>query len=268
MKSTNYQRGLKTVAALFVVCTISISAQAGVITTGCVDSGSCTLAELFGGGSIEINDVLFDSWSENDAFGDVPDTTSVIVSGVDEVIDGGDASLSTVGLIFDYSPAAEFEFIEYDFDFEASMAGGSSQSIIGASLDLLLFEVVSAEFAFLEINSDLSPGGLLSVSDTTGISDSIGFGSASSVFVDADIQSEIDDPDAGDFASLSRFGYTFDLLDSSAPSVPEPETLVLLALGLMCLTIRRKRNLRLKFKCGKARHKAEFDDTITQVPFN
>lgn len=40
-----------------------LEAQAAVMTTGCANSDRCTLQELFDGGTVTIDDTLFDNWS-------------------------------------------------------------------------------------------------------------------------------------------------------------------------------------------------------------
>lgn len=41
------------------------TSSASIITTGCAQSGSCTMTELFSGGSIQIDDLLFTDWALN-----------------------------------------------------------------------------------------------------------------------------------------------------------------------------------------------------------
>lgn len=64
------------------------TAQAAVVTSGCVDSASCTLGELFSGGTMTVNDKKFSDFSLGFTapFSVVPDFSKVIVSGLD---DGG-----------------------------------------------------------------------------------------------------------------------------------------------------------------------------------
>lgn len=65
-------------------------ANAAVVTTGCVSATACTMDELFGGGSIQVGRLLFDSWSLINADrnpGFPPDPAQMTVGGLE---DGGD----------------------------------------------------------------------------------------------------------------------------------------------------------------------------------
>lgn len=57
-----------------------------VITSGCVSANSCTMQELFAGGSIQVEDHLFHNWVLSAEFGTsgTSDLSQVIVSGLDD----------------------------------------------------------------------------------------------------------------------------------------------------------------------------------------
>ena len=83
--------GLGRMLALAAVVLLALSAgeaRAIVLTSGCANATSCTLAELFAGGSIWVNSKGFDDWELEfvDPDGVTPDFTVVVVSGLD---DGG-----------------------------------------------------------------------------------------------------------------------------------------------------------------------------------
>lgn len=83
--------GLGRALALAAAALLALSAgeaRAIVLTSGCANATSCTLAELFGGGSIWVNTKIFDDWELEfiDSDGVSPDFTVVVVSGLD---DGG-----------------------------------------------------------------------------------------------------------------------------------------------------------------------------------
>ena len=240
MVFTFYKRTTQAVTGLFLLLSISLPAHAVIITTGCGGAASCTLTELYAGGTIAINDVLFDSWLFNFEDGDAPvDAGTITVSGVDEVPDGMDPSKADVGLSFDIAPAIAFEFLEYDFDFDAVMVA-STRVLTGASLELTGFSVSGD--AFVEVNSGLTPGGLLSVDDGSALA-AVTFAGAPSVDVDADFQME--EFDMVSSASLSGFDYTFTVMETMTPPVPMPEpgTLALFGFGLAALGVvaRRRR---------------------------
>lgn len=65
---------------------LSMSIHATVVTFGCASATSCTMQELFAGGSIQVDDKLFEDWilgSESGSSGSA-DFSQVIVSGLDD----------------------------------------------------------------------------------------------------------------------------------------------------------------------------------------
>jgi hypothetical protein len=236
--STFHPKQLPGVAGLVLLLSAALPAQAVVVTTGCVGGSSCTLAELYAGGTIAINDVLFDSWVLNfDDPGSVDETT-ITVTGIDEVPDGGDPSKATVGLDFDIAPPLAFEFLEYDFDFDASMVA-TTRVLTGASLELTGFSVAVPADAFVEVNSALS-GVLLSVDNSGPLLDAETFPDTASLTVDADIQME--EFDVGGLPSLSGFDYRFTVMRTTLPQpAPEPSTLLLLGIAVLGVAARRRR---------------------------
>ena len=80
--------GLGRTLALAAGALLALSAgeaRAIVLTSGCAAATSCTLAELFAGGSILVNSKIFDDWELEfvDSDGVTPDFTLVVVSGLD-----------------------------------------------------------------------------------------------------------------------------------------------------------------------------------------
>jgi len=102
---------------LFLIVSLPIlGAQASVITTSCFSTTSCTMAELFAGGSITINDKVFDDFALDVTapFSIIPDFNNVIVTGLDDgglspgpglSVDGGGEFVATGGneVAFEYS---------------------------------------------------------------------------------------------------------------------------------------------------------------------
>jgi hypothetical protein len=82
--------GLGRALALAAVALLALSAgeaRAIVLTSSCAAPTSCTLAELFAGGSIWVNTKIFDDWELEsiDPDGVSPDFTLVVVSGLDDL---------------------------------------------------------------------------------------------------------------------------------------------------------------------------------------
>ena len=188
------------------------SAQAAVVTSGCASATSCTLAELYAGGSITANGVEFGSWA----------LTVTVLEGM------GSASLA---FAFDPMLAAEDgEFIEYDFDFVASIIGGSMANIVGAALEIADGAIgADGGFDFFEVNAGLpSIAEVLSL-DESGIDSTTSMFSVLSLLADFDFQAEADD---GGFAFLSGFVYSIALSeDVSDVPIPGAFLLMLTALG-------------------------------------
>ncbi|MCB2101277.1 MAG: PEP-CTERM sorting domain-containing protein, partial [Rhodobacterales bacterium] len=79
--------GLSAAVATALALMAPTGAQAVISTTGCANANSCTLAELFAGGTITVDNVLFDNWADDlqDATGTgtVPDPSAINVIGLD-----------------------------------------------------------------------------------------------------------------------------------------------------------------------------------------
>lgn len=119
----------------FAVLAAALPARAAVVTTGCAEATSCTLAELLAGGDIAVDDVTFESFNFNDGddFGTVPvDPTLAVVSG------GSNATQVWIDFLFDPSLSVEGldEFVAYVLDFIANVDPLSMRTIVGAELEL------------------------------------------------------------------------------------------------------------------------------------
>ena len=211
---------IRTTSYLVMLFSTALPAHATVVTNGCGGGSSCTLTQLFAGGSITINDVVFNSWMFDFNDGGPVDPATVVVSGIDEVATG--PSSATIGLGFTANPAISSAFTEYDFDFTVTV--GSIRTLTGASLDLNEFTTPSD--SFVEINGNLA-GALPDLQvDHNGTMDAVTFGDLSSLMVDADIQME-----EGGFGnpSLTQFDFGYTLAGTPVP-VPAAFPLFLSAL--------------------------------------
>ena len=207
--------------------TIAIPVHAVVVTTGCVGGMSCTLSELYGGGTITIgNDVLFNNWSEN-AGGNsgAVNPDNIVVSGVDN---GGMVALS-----FMINPALSVvgldDELELTFNFDTSITAPSTRTITQATLDLITQNVVND--AFVELNETLTPGGSLQVFDEIGnadtLSDSTLLADLTMIAIEGNVQ--MGSFDNGASATLGQFDYGFTIAGTPVP-VPAALPLFLSAL--------------------------------------
>lgn len=86
MKLNRTMKATMTLVSMSVATGLNHQVYAAVVTTGCVDLSSCSMAELFAGGTITVNDKKFSEFSlEFTApFSAVPDFSKVNVSGLDD----------------------------------------------------------------------------------------------------------------------------------------------------------------------------------------
>ena len=107
-------------------------ANATIVTSGCANSGvSCTLDELAGGASIQVNDVTFDTWSVLDSSDNAVSLSSVDVIALDD-------QPSNVGLSFTANRALSttgLDLIDVAIDFAVTTSAGTPQ-VGGASFEL------------------------------------------------------------------------------------------------------------------------------------
>lgn len=118
-----------------VVCLAAPAAQAAVTTSGCAGAGACTMAELFAGGSIRIDDVVFNNFKKglfSEAINaDPADPAKLSVSagaGAPSLLFRADPALSVAG---------DLSSVVYHFSFDAAVAATSARSIVGAGFSLL-----------------------------------------------------------------------------------------------------------------------------------
>lgn len=218
---------------LTLLTLLTLPGHATVITSGCTSATSCTLAELYAGGTITINDVLFNHWVFNFADGDPLDENNIIISGIDETT-SPTPGLSTVGLGVVLDPTLLAEFAEYDFDFTGSIIG-TTRLFTGSSLQLIGSNVSGD--GFVEINNALSTGHLLSVDADGATTSTVNFPGVASLISDTDIQMESFD---GQSVSLREYRYTFNITGNTI-AVPEPATVFLFIISLLAIVCTRRR---------------------------
>jgi hypothetical protein len=236
-----YQKNIVVGSKLFVLILLVFtvtSLRANVITSGCAATNlSCTLDELAGGGSIIVDNILFDSWVIND-FSSTTTNLSLI-----EVLALDDQPLSS-GLQFNTN--GEFSVVGFDvIDF--SIGFTVSTLDLGARIRGNNLEI--NDFAFdpmniggfidiwedvLDVNGDLLGDEFVTAdnfSSTFELYDSATFNPNSQVFIEKTIFLSGDDQ--LDKVSLDSFNQRF-------IQVPEPSTLWLMVFGLAVFFARKK----------------------------
>ena len=232
--------------SIFIVAVLSVSivttTQASVITNGCADANvSCTLDELAGGGSIIVDDKLFDNWFISDF------STSVIISSNIQVIALDDQPFNQ-GLQF--NPNGEFSVTGFDLidliiGYRVSTLDGSAR-INGNSLEIDQFSFGTGNTGgFIEIFEDVldSNGNVIGDKFVTAdnlqpsffhLSDTTNFLPSSTIFAETTIL--LGGDSSADLVNLDKFTQRFS-------QIPEPATWLLFGVGLMGFNLVRKNKI-------------------------
>lgn len=226
---------------IVVLCFLAPYANATIITNGCANVGvACTLDELAGGASIQVNDVTFDAWTVADFSNNSINIASVDVVPLDD-------QPSNVGLAFDANGVLSttgFDLIDLSINFAATTATGAQQ-ISGASFELTDFAFGAANFGGLISGFEdvLDPsGGLIGAAFVEAdnqpppvfdLFDSTAFPPTSTHTIEKLIL--ISGDAIGDTVTLDGFEQRFQFA-----TVPAPMPLILLFGGLLSLAWSRR----------------------------
>ncbi|MDM7860901.1 hypothetical protein QTP81_09865 [Alteromonas sp. ASW11-36] len=141
------------IGAVCLCISMTLPTQATIITNGCAGVSSCTLDELFAGGSIGIDDVTFGNWFSifNETYQEdfntdsvttgTINTSGITVAGIDSAATGN-ANEFTLGLMFSAASALQILDIVGDFlstmelDFGYNASAVNATTITAASLTL------------------------------------------------------------------------------------------------------------------------------------
>lgn len=231
----------KPALALLVGAGIGLMAPAAfadVATDGCVDTAtSCTLEELYDGGSILVDDVSFDAFAFIFDDSDIAlDPGAIDVTGV-----SGDRSAA---ITFDFGTEAlvdnENLTLIYAFDFLADILDTSSRTIVDVVIEGTIDRDGDAttEVTALERTGAFS----LSIFDDAilgaDLSDSAAVGMLTSLELAMNLVGEQFEDDTTNLLSSLTFQLT---LDSDLPPVPLPGALPFMVAGLVGFGMLRRR---------------------------
>jgi hypothetical protein len=122
------------VSALFVwLLFLFTPAQASVVTTRCVSSSTCTLSELFNGGTIQVEDLIFGNWSEITATTNsaLIDSTNVTVSAVGDGTSNPGIHYNANGGWFTDNTSSGLADLWHYFEYDVQLDSSSSLFLDG-----------------------------------------------------------------------------------------------------------------------------------------
>jgi hypothetical protein len=241
MRNVNWRAFMAGTSVLFFASFVGGVAHAGVTTSGCASASSCTLTELYAGGSITGGDVIFDNFfiASGDDFGSISVNADAVSVSIVE-------ALNSVTLQFAFDPAlsasGDLDFIGYLFSYSADIVAGATSSIVGAALSALDSQIAIAGDALSGV--DIASGSdFMSIykDGILGASLSDAFASPGVSSLSFDTQLSLLGFETAANASLSGFALQISLRAGTAPEVPLPAALPLFAAGLAGLGFAARR---------------------------
>jgi len=228
---SQYLKRSAAIVAAFMIFSFTTSGHTSVITSGCSEAASCTLEELFAGGSLTVNDKVFENWSPGPNELD-SDFSQIVVTGLD---DGGNDP--GPGLRYDLNGQASYIGAEFADDwwttffyFEVATSDGSAK-INGASLTIIDFQLFDGRGGVEIVEYGRNFRGTLSVPniyDPPPLYDSTSFDSQSRIQIETELRIYAFQQFAG--GSIDSFEQRF-----SQTVIPIPPALWLFGSGLLGL---------------------------------
>jgi hypothetical protein len=229
-----------------LVFALASNIHALVITNGCADPSKCTMAELFAGGTITVNDKLFDNWNIDEIPTQI-DLSQIVILGLDSqplnpgihyaAGAGGQELYFTTGEVFGMAFSYTVEALDEKFlikDNSLGFSGGGSVGEENPYGEASITERVEDQNGNVLGNKEV--WATLDFNDgfEFDFEDSIIFAPQSllHIFTELYIDSE-----TANNVLISSFTQHF----SQEASIPEPSTLLLLGAGLAGVGLFRRR---------------------------
>ncbi|GAB5378718.1 MAG: hypothetical protein Alis3KO_03480 [Aliiglaciecola sp.] len=260
----------------FSFLSFSHVSNATIMTTGCAGATSCTMAELVGGGSLSVDDVSFNSWAESENFlaifdefnnfdDGLLDLSEIFVTGIDSVATGNPNEF-TLGLIISsqsefsvtaeaFTQLQEIPEAELGLTTEFNVSASGSTEITGVSLEMGSRDLgPDTQDTYAEVNLDEigSAFGLQVFEENIFgafddmLFDDVSFPPLTSVDMENNIQ--VGTFDAG---TVGLFSYSFLFTTTTQtpppppPAVPAPAAVYLLLTGLLMISVKKRRSIKL-----------------------
>ncbi len=225
-------------SALLLATFAALPAQAAVTTTGCALATTCSLAELYDGGTIKVGDVTFGGFAAN------PPQLGLAVAPAGVFLTGVEGA-NSAAIDFGFSPdlVATFDdFLGYFFNYSATIDGASSQRINLATLSFVQDQLAIRGDAQSQVDMGFNATDILSVyADSvlgTQSTDSLAFANLTTLAVAGAITLNTFAADSG--AAIEGFRFALGL-SGDANVVPLPAAAPLFLAGLAAFGAMRRR---------------------------
>jgi hypothetical protein len=227
-------------AAAALLVAAAAPAHAAVTTTGCASATTCSLTELYAGGTIKVGDVTFGGFAANPPqAGLAVDPAGVFLTGVE--------GATSAALDFGFSPDLQAffdDFLGYFFNYNATVDGASSRRLIGATLSTLTGDSLGVRGdALAQVDMGFNATDILSIfaqQSGTQLTDTLSLSNLTTLAIAGALRLET-------YAAQSAAGiqsFRFSLgLSGNANVVPLPAAAPLFLAGLAAFGARRRKSL-------------------------
>lgn len=231
-------------AALAAAALAAVSAapsHAAVSTTGCASSTTCSLAELYAGGTIKVGDVTFGGFAAS------PPQAGLAVAPSGVFLTGVEGA-NSASLDFGFSPdlVAFFDdFLGYFFDYSATVDGASSRTLISSTLSTLTDDSLGIQGeAFAQVDMGFDSTNILSIFKDSELgdqlTDTLSLSSLTTLAIAGALQLNTFAAQSG--AAIQSFRFSLGL-SGDANVVPLPAAAPLFLAGLAAFAARRRKSV-------------------------